>query len=140
MMGRIGSRDTKPEMIIRRGLHRLGFRFRLHGKDLAGKPDIILPKYQAVIFIHGCFWHAHQSCPYFRLPKTRTDFWVEKLAKNTERDARSTRKLIGLGWRVLTVWECSTRTIPAEKLAIRIAEWLQGDEISGEIATNSGAA
>lgn len=140
MMGRIGPRDTKPEMIVRRGLHHLGFRFRLHKKELAGRPDIVLPKYRAVIFINGCFWHAHEGCSFFRLPKTRTDFWKDKLARNKERDKRSVDTLLASGWRVLTVWECATRSNPADGLVKLVADWLQGNGFSGEIPEKGNLA
>lgn len=133
MMGNIGPRNTKPEMIVRRGLHRLGFRYSLHKKLLKGKPDLVLPKYRAVIFVHGCFWHAHQGCSYFRLPKTRSEFWKEKLEKNVERDKSTNEALLAAGWRVLTIWECVTRSVSPESLADMIAEWLRNDDISGEI-------
>lgn len=133
-MGRIRSRDTQPEMIIRRGLQRQGFRFRLHGKDLVGTPDLVLPKYHAVIFIHGCFWHAHEGCSFFRLPKTRTEYWQDKLSRNVERDKKAVDTLNASGWRVLIVWECATKTTPVEKLINQIADWLQGGAGTVEIA------
>jgi len=133
MMAGIGPKDTKPEMIVRKGLHSLGFRFRLHSGHLAGKPDLVLPKHRAAIFVNGCFWHAHNGCSYFRFPKTRTEFWREKLAKNIERDQRTVQALIASGWRVLTVWECATKRFSLEDLLGEIAGWLRGHEISGEI-------
>ena len=133
MMAGIGPKNTKPEMIIRTGLHGLGFRFRLHSRHLVGKPDLVLPKYGAAIFINGCFWHAHKGCSYFRLPKTRTEFWREKLAKNVERDQKTTQALIASGWLVLTVWECATKRFFLEDLLTEIAEWLRGKEFSGEL-------
>ena len=132
-MAGIGPKDTKPEMIVRKGLHGLGFRFRLHSRHLAGKPDLVLPKYRAAVFINGCFWHAHKDCSYFRLPKTRTEFWREKLAKNVERDQKNAQALITSGWRVLTVWECATKRFSLEDLLIAIAEWLRSKETSGEL-------
>ncbi|WP_353339757.1 very short patch repair endonuclease [Pelagimonas sp. KU-00592-HH] len=131
MMGNIGSRNTKPEMIVRRGIHRLGFRYSLHRSIEKCKPDLVLPKYRAVIFVHGCFWHAHQGCHFFRLPKTRTDFWKKKLAGNVERDKKFNTMLMNSGWRVLTIWECATRNQTQETLAEQIAAWLRSDEISG---------
>jgi len=104
-MSRIGSRDTKPEMLVRRFLHAAGFRYRLHGVDLPGRPDLVLPKYGVAIFVHGCFWHAHH-CQNGRVPDTRADFWREKFSTNKRRDARNSRALRALGWRVLHVWEC----------------------------------
>lgn len=137
VMARIGPKDTKPELVIRKGLHRIGYRFRLHQKHLFGKPDLVLPKFHAVIFVHGCFWHAHYDCRYFRYPKTRTDFWRDKLNRNVERDADAKAKLISGGWRVLTVWECATRNIAPEVLCDKIANWLNADNVSGEIPASS---
>jgi len=102
----------------------LGFRYRLHARDLPGSPDIVLPKYKSVILIHGCFWHAHMGCRNFRIPKSNTDFWKEKLARNTERDARQIKELEEAGWRVLVVWECATRDSSSGKLVDTISKWL----------------
>lgn len=107
-MRAIRNKDTKPELLIRKALHARGYRYRLGGSDLPGHPDIVLPKYKTVIFIHGCFWHGH-NCKYFKLPATRTDFWAEKIQSNQERDLRSASLLLELGWTVLTVWECSLK-------------------------------
>jgi DNA mismatch endonuclease, patch repair protein len=109
-MRAIKSANTRPEILVRKALHAAGFRFRLHSKNLPGKPDIVLPKYRTVIFVHGCFWHGH-DCKYFKAPKTRTEFWLNKIAKNKRRDKINADKLIELGWRVLVVWECDTRGI-----------------------------
>ena len=106
LMSRIRDRDTKPEKRARSLLHRLGYRFRLHRKDLPGRPDIVLPKYQAVIFVHGCFWHRHSGCKYAYQPKSRVEFWKKKFRENVERDRRKTRELKKLGWRVIIMWEC----------------------------------
>lgn len=114
-MAAIRGRDTKPEMLVRSWLHRNGLRFRLHGGDLPGRPDIVLPKRAAVVFVHGCFWHSH-GCSNSVVPKTRRDFWVEKLGANRTRDARSQRALKQLGWRVLVVWECELRAQPERTL------------------------
>ena len=138
-MSRIGSKDTRPEMIIRRGLHARGFRFRLHRKDLPGHPDLILPKFQSAVFIHGCFWHAHENCRNFRLPRTSVEFWTEKLSANKLRDKRNIEVLRGRGWRVLIIWECETRRIPVVPLIDQVVEWLQGNEVLDEIPS-SGAA
>lgn len=107
-MSRIRGKDTKPEMILRRGLHAMGFRYRLHRKGLPGKPDLVFPRYRAVIFVHGCFWHGH-DCPMFKLPATRTEFWREKIVANQERDRAAIEALQAAGWRVLIVWECALR-------------------------------
>ncbi|WP_299164626.1 very short patch repair endonuclease [uncultured Tateyamaria sp.] len=137
IMARIGPKDTKPELVIRKGLHRIGYRFRLHQRHLPGKPDLVLPRFRAVIFVHGCFWHAHCGCRYFRYPKTRTDFWHDKLNRNVERDAEAQAELISGGWRVLTVWECATRNVEPEVLCSTIANWLNAGNVSGEIPSSS---
>lgn len=108
MMSGIRGKNTRPEIMVRQALHKAGFRFRLHRKDLPGKPDLVLPKYQAAIFVHGCFWHGH-DCRYFKIPKTRTDFWMAKIASNSSRDQRDIEALRKLGWRVMIVWECEIR-------------------------------
>ena len=110
-MGRVKGRDTRPEMVVRRLLHSLGYRYRLHRKDLPGKPDIVFGKRRKVIFIHGCFWHRHPdpACRLARLPKSRLEFWIPKLAANAERDERHQTALRQLGWQVLVVWECELR-------------------------------
>ena len=107
-MSGIRSKNTRPELVVRSFLHRKGFRFRLHRKDLPGTPDLVLPKYRTVIFVHGCFWHGH-DCRYFRLPKTRTDFWDEKISGNRARDAKNRELLLHSGWNVLEVYECEIR-------------------------------
>ncbi|MFW3963813.1 very short patch repair endonuclease [Acinetobacter radioresistens] len=138
MMAGIRGRNTKPELLIRSLLHRKGFRFRLHVKDLPGKPDIVLPKYRAVIFIHGCFWHGHQDCHLFRLPATRTEFWQEKILRNQTNDSRAVELLLAINWRVCIVWECSIRGArkDPEKVANMIADWLSGTENFLEIREN----
>ncbi|RYG38916.1 MAG: DNA mismatch endonuclease Vsr [Burkholderiales bacterium] len=100
---------TKPELVVRRIAHSLGYRFRLHRKDLPGSPDIVFPRYRKIIFVHGCFWHGHQGCRYGSVPKTRTEWWLSKLAKNKERDAAAVDQLEALGWTATIVWECETR-------------------------------
>lgn len=105
-MSRIRSKDTAPEVALRRALHALGFRFRLHRKDLPGRPDIVLPRHRVVIFVHGCFWHRHVGCGIATTPKSNTAFWVEKFERNVARDVRSIERLEAQGWRVIVVWEC----------------------------------
>lgn len=138
MMSRIGPRNTAPEMVVRRGLHRLGFRFRLHRRDLPGKPDLVLPRFQAVIFVHGCFWHRHEGCANFRFPRTNTDFWRKKIDRNVERDAEAVASLMAQDWRVLTVWECITRGQLAKTVPDRIARWLLGPHHGGEMGAPEG--
>ena len=122
-MAGIKGKNTKPEILVRKLLHSMGFRFRIHAATLPSKPDIILPKYKAVIFVQGCFWHGHEMCPVFRLPKSRTDFWREKIGANHLRDDRSKADLISLGWKVIYIWECAIKgssklTVEQLKLAI----------------------
>jgi len=105
-MSRIRSKDTKPELIVRRFLFSHGFRYRLHVKDLPGKPDIVLPKYRTVIFVNGCFWHGHKGCKYFVLPKTRTEWWKEKIQETIKRDERALKALKDQGWIAQIIWEC----------------------------------
>lgn len=107
-MGRVRSRDTRPEMTVRSLLHREGFRYRLHRRDLPGRPDIVLPRHRAAIFVHGCFWHGH-GCSLFRMPTTRTEFWSTKININRRRDAAAAAALADTGWRCLWVWECALR-------------------------------
>lgn len=117
-MSRISGKDTSPERGVRSILHRLGYRFRLHSQSLPGKPDVVLPKYGTVVFVHGCFWHRHRGCPYVYAPKTRKEFWSRKFAGNVERDRRVARELRRLGWQVLIVWECELRDV--EQLSVRL--------------------
>jgi len=108
-MSRIKGKDTKPEMVVRRFLFANGFRYRLHVKKLPGKPDIVLPKYKTVIFINGCFWHGHEGCKYFVVPKTRTEWWLEKIEKTIENDKIKQQELINLGWHIIAIWECKLK-------------------------------
>jgi DNA mismatch endonuclease (patch repair protein) len=127
MMSGIRGKDTKPEMIVRRGLHAMGFRYRLHDKSLPGKPDLVLPKYKAVIFVHGCFWHKH-DCKYFKWPKTRPEFWREKILGNVERDLDSIQRLNEKEWRTAVVWECAFRgTRQSEEVFTILKQWLFSD-------------
>ena len=116
MMASIRSRDTKPEMMVRRHLHGCGFRYSLARKDLPGRPDLVLRRYNAVVFVHGCFWHGHEGCRFATTPATRTDFWQEKLSANAARDERVEAELRNLGWRVAVVWECALRKKPIPAL------------------------
>ncbi len=117
LMARIRGTDTKPEVFVRSALHRAGFRFRLHGRTLPGRPDIVLPKHRTVVFVHGCFWHRH-GCALSSEPATRRAFWREKFARNVARDKRTAAALRRAGWRVLTVWECSLRTAARREQAV----------------------
>jgi DNA mismatch endonuclease, patch repair protein len=108
LMSRIRARDTEPERLVRSRLHKMGFRFRLHRNDLPGTPDIVLPKYATAIFVHGCFWHRHVRCKKATMPKTRTAFWASKFQANVARDRIVRRRLVSLGWSVITIWECET--------------------------------
>ncbi len=108
-MSQIKGKNTKPEVLVRKFLFAQGFRFRLHDKKLPGKPDIVLPKYKTVIFVNGCFWHGHQECKYFVLPKTNTEFWNAKITGNVKKDILNQVKLVEMGWRVIVVWECELR-------------------------------
>ena len=109
IMRAVVGKDTKPEMAVRRELHRLGFRFRLQKRDLPGRPDIVLPRHRVAIFVHGCFWHRHPDCRKASIPKTRTAFWNAKFETNMARDERVERELLTAGWQVLVIWECSTK-------------------------------
>ena len=133
LMSRIGPKNTKPEVALRKALFALGYRYRLHRRDLPGKPDIVLPKYRAVILVHGCFWHGH-DCHLFRLPSTRTEFWTRKIEGNRERDRKNVDRLRSDNWRVLEVWECAMRG-PAQwslsDLAESVAVWLTSGASSG---------
>lgn len=140
MMSGIKGKNTRPEMLIRKLLHGRGFRYRLHDKKLPGKPDIVLPRYRAVILIHGCFWHGH-DCHLFKWPSSNEMFWKEKITKNKSVDERSYHLLNAAGWRVLTIWECAVkgkRRRPVEHIADDIVAWLKTGncdaEIKGEIA------
>jgi len=126
MMAGIRGKGTRPEMILRRGLHARGFRFRLHDRRLPGSPDLVFPGRRAVIFVHGCFWHGH-GCHLFRLPATRQEFWRAKIEGNAARDAATEDALVGAGWRVLTIWECALKgreRLPVETMLDRVSAWL----------------
>lgn len=128
-MSGIRGKDTKPEMIIRRGLHALGFRYRLHDGRLPGRPDLILRSRKAVIFVHGCFWHGH-DCHLFRLPGTRQEFWKAKIDGNRQRDRQAEANLRSGGWRVALIWECAMRgrgRIALDRILDDLATWLRGD-------------
>ena len=126
IMSRIRGRDTRPEMIVRRIAHGLGFRFRLHRKDLPGRPDIVFPRHQAVIVVHGCFWHRHPGCKRASSPKTRVRYWQNKFEDNVVRDKRNETALRDLGWKVMVIWECETKD--HEAVAALIESFLRRDD------------
>lgn len=132
MMSGIRGKNTRPEMMVRSFLHRNGFRFRLHGAGLPGKPDVVLPSWNVVIFVHGCFWHGHMSCRYFKLPKTRMEFWKTKIEGNSQRDALAVDRLREAGWRVATIWECSLRDDPDRALG-ELLQFIRSERPSLEV-------
>lgn len=139
MMAGIRGKDTKPEMTLRRGLHKLGFRYRLHDRGLPGTPDMVFPRYRAVIFAHGCFWHGHE-CHLFKWPSTRKKFWYQKISRNKEIDETNIILLRQLGWRTGIVWECALKgkyKINIEEVIKRCADWLLSEIPSFELYGNS---
>jgi DNA mismatch endonuclease (patch repair protein) len=118
LMSRVGSKNTTPEMRVRRAAHSMGLRFRLHRKDLPGRPDLVFPRYGVALFVHGCFWHRHPDCPKASTPKSRADYWQAKFDANVERDRRVVEELERMGWRVATIWECEAKQ--GERLSAQI--------------------
>lgn len=138
MMSGIKGKNSAPEMRVRKALFAMGHRYRLHRRDLPGTPDIAMPGRQIAIFVHGCFWHAHRGCKYAKTPSTRTEFWTAKLQGNVDRDRRAADKLAEMGWRVLTIWECSTRHPEATAgLPEALRAWIDTGEAVGEISAQS---
>ena len=131
-MSGIRGKNTTPELLLRSALHRRGFRFRLHDKSLPGRPDLVFPKRHAVVLVHGCFWHAHEGCRYFKVPSTRQDFWLAKFDANRSRDARAVERLREMGWRVAVVWECATRD-PKVATVDLVEAWLRGEDEELEV-------
>ena len=129
MMSSIRGKNTRPEVTLRSLLFAKGFRYRLHARSLPGSPDLVFPKYKAVIFVHGCFWHQHEGCRYATTPKANGEFWARKFEGNVARDARHVEELRRQGWRVAVVWECALRHA-AEQAAHAVGEWLRGEEIN----------
>lgn len=123
-MSRIKGKDTKPEILVRKFLHANGYRYRLHTKDLPGKPDIVLPKYCTVIFINGCFWHGHEGCKYFSIPKTKTEWWLNKINTNTANDKKAIEVLKKDGWKVITIWGCELKTNKSERTLHKLLKQL----------------
>lgn len=139
MMSGIKGRNTSPEILIRKAMHARGYRFRLHVKGLPGKPDLVLPKFKSVIFVHGCFWHGH-SCRYFKMPNTRHEFWSDKITNNQKRDEAQVLELMALGWRVLIIWECAIRFIKKHQtsaLIDQVSSWLASGDLHLEIDEKS---
>lgn len=137
VMAAVRSKNTKPELAIRRGLHALGFRYSLHARRLPGRPDIVLPKHGAVIFVNGCFWHGHEDCSFARIPATRSEYWQAKIDRNRERDSESRAALEALGWRHLTIWECSKRGTASpglDETVLKAAEWLTSGAASTSLS------
>ena len=133
-MAAIRGKDTKPEMIVRRGLWRMGFRYRLNHKRLPGHPDLVLTKYRTCIFVNGCFWHGHEGCKLYSVPKTNTEFWINKVRRNQERDVDVKRRLNAMGWNCITIWECelksSRRDDTLKSLAFTLNEiWLDSHKV-----------
>lgn len=114
-MSRIKGKNTKPEMLVRKFLFSMGLRYRLHDRKLSGKPDLIFPKHGVVVFIHGCYWHGHEGCKYFVVPKTRTEWWINKINKNKANDSNSISDLKRAGWKVITIWECELKSDQRDK-------------------------
>jgi DNA mismatch endonuclease (patch repair protein) len=133
VMSKIRSKNTKPEIALRKALFTKGYRYRINYKKLPGKPDIVFPKYKTVIFVHGCFWHGHEGCKDFSLPKTNTEFWNTKIAGNQQRDNHVKMQLIESGWNVITVWECETEKKSMESTMQRIETLLTGHEKSTQV-------
>jgi DNA mismatch endonuclease, patch repair protein len=129
MMSGIRGKNTKPELALRRALHARGFRFRLHSGKVHGRPDLVLPKHRAVVFVHGCFWHRHEGCRYATVPATRPEFWQAKFDANAARDSAVRTSLLQDGWRVATVWECALRKeVQAERCVADLTNWLLSNE------------
>lgn len=132
-MAGIRGRNTRPELRLRSALHAAGLRYRIHRKELPGKPDLVFPKFRAVIFVHGCFWHRHPGCSKATSPSTRPDFWADKFAANVQRDARSRQSLLVSNWRVGTIWECTVNDLETPELVQTIRNWLLSEDREFEI-------
>lgn len=142
MMAGIKGKDTRPEMVIRSALHRAGFRFRLHYKNLPGRPDLAFPRYRTVVFVHGCFWHGH-NCHLFRWPSTRGEFWREKIGRNLARDSQQTSALLDAGWRVAVVRECALKgrtRLPLPDIVEMLSLWIRSGEQTLEIQGDEARA
>lgn len=135
-MSKIKGKDTKPELLVRKFLHKHGFRYRLHVKDLPGKPDIVLPKYKTVIFVNGCFWHGHENCKYYVVPKTRTEWWLTKIRGNITRGNTAAHFLQERGWKVMCIWECALKKDVLQNTLEQLRITLSGNELSKKIQLN----
>lgn len=133
MMSGIGGKNTKPELALRSELHKRGFRYRLHVKGLAGRPDLLLPRYRAAVFVHGCFWHRHDGCAKAASPKSRPDFWQDKFRENVLRDQNVVKRLRDDGWRVAVVWECGLSPRSRPHTASALIEWLRSDDLEANL-------
>lgn len=132
MMAGIKGKDTRPEMVVRRMLHHAGFRYRVHSNKLPGRPDLVLPRYKVAIFVNGCFWHGHENCHLFRLPKSRTEFWATKIEMNRSRDVLKSEQLLARDWRVLTIWECALKgkvRLDADALLVKAEDFIKASSI-----------
>jgi DNA mismatch endonuclease (patch repair protein) len=139
IMASVGQKDTGAELLLRRALHKIGLRYRLHDRSLPGSPDVIFSRFHAVVFVHGCYWHSH-GCYRSTVPKSRHEFWAEKFEANRSRDERNVRLLHDSGWRVLTVWECALRgknALPPHKVAGEVRAWLRGTDRQGQVSGNA---
>lgn len=132
IMSRIREKDTVPELLLRRAMHARGVRYRLHDTVLPGKPDLVFPKYHAVCFMHGCFWHRHPGCRFATMPASRQEYWKIKLEGNAVRDKQNRQKLLGLGWRVAVVWECALRADRRDETIRELDKWLRGTLLEHE--------
>ena len=140
MMAGIRSRDTRPELLLRRAIHAHGLRYRLHDRRLPGTPDLVFRQFRAVCFVHGCFWHRHAGCPYATTPSTREEFWQAKFDANTERDRRNRQDLLQAGWRVAVVWECALRKGPVVEIVQQLHRWLRGSSSVFDTSQSKGRA
>lgn len=130
MMANIKGRDTKPEIALRKAMHAKGLRFRLHARNIAGRPDLVFPKFRAAVFVHGCFWHRHTACRFATTPATRPEFWMAKFSANVARDRRVIADLQANGWRVATIWECAIRKLGPTSVADELGDWLSSERFT----------
>ena len=137
-MSRIRGRDTKPEIALRKSLHARGFRYRTNAREIPGKPDLVFPRYRAIVLVHGCFWHRHSDCRLSTTPNSNVEFWVNKFQGTVERDRRVLNELLGKGWRIATVWQCALSKRELNLTSSLIEEWLKSDERQKEIPFNLG--